>query len=168
MSIRLFVSGVAMAALVACGSGGTAANSASNAVAPASSGGANATVPANTAAAQSNGMATASARPVMTDGQAGEDACVGVSRVRAGATAVLRDGPAEGAREIERLAAGRMVRVCDDESVSGWAGVVPYSQSGELPAACEMLSTPSAAPVAIPASCRSGWVRAADTEPVAG
>lgn len=159
------------AALAACGGNKAANNSAGNAAAPAASAAAPAnTATANTATTNATAPAgTGAARAVMMGGDAELDLCGSTARVKEGRTAIVRDAPEASAREVERLPAGTIMRVCDAELMSGaatdWAGVT-YGRPG-VPA-CE-LGRRSADRVPVPAACASGWVQfGEDVEQIGG
>jgi hypothetical protein len=178
MLVRIIMSGAAVVALAACGSGKSASNSTANSSAAAANSAAsngavsNASGPGSNAQAPANASAPATAiapRPVMMGGEPNEDACGGMAKVKAGRTATVRDAPNAAAREVERLPAGTTLHLCDDGTgdAAGWAGVV-YDRSGEVSEACGV-SSPSASRVPVPAACRSGWIMLGDdVEPVAG
>jgi hypothetical protein len=174
---RLLLAILPALALAACGQGGgnKAGNSAGGANGSAPSNSANAAAPAAAPAANgSNASAAAGAgptRPVMMGGDAELDLCSSTAQVKAGRTAVIREAPDAGAREIERLPAGTNLRICDAELMTGaptdWAGVT-YERPGAGGQGCN-LGRPSAERVPVPAGCRSGWVMfGEDVEQIGG
>ena len=154
-------------ALAACGqSGGSkAANAATAANGSTQTNTANTAAPAAAPAANgSNASAAAAgpARPVMMGGDPELDLCSSTAQVKAGRTAVVRDAPNAGAREIERLPAGTVLRICDFELMTGapsdWAGVA-YRRGGAEAPGCDLGGRAPADKVPVPAACPSGWVQ---------
>jgi type IV secretory pathway TrbL component len=167
--MRIVIGLGALALLAACGGNKAGNTGSANGSANAASA-ANAAAPAKTAASANTAANTSApagaARAVMMGGDAELDLCGSTARVKTGRTAIVREAPNAGAREIERLPAGTVLHICDPElETSDWAGVAYKLDSA---AGCD-LGRPSADEVPVPASCPSGWVQfGEDVEQIAG
>ena len=115
--------------------------------------------------------------PVMVGAEAELNACtsigraVGPKRARAGLAAV-RASPAATAPVIARLAPGFLVWICEQKNGADHYGIVFGAASRSrgadgLPPACGV-NAPIAQPKAYRGPCRSGWIRTADIEAIAG
>jgi hypothetical protein len=169
--MRIVIGLSALALLAACG-GNKAANSSANAAAKAAPT-TNAVAPANMAAPANSTAPAVSARAVHVGLYEDLDLCQSQGQSKAGTPLVVRTAPDAAAPVADTINRVTSIEICSNEDATRaegeWHGVV-YSPNAEDTRDCFPGARPphreGGTPYAGP--CKSGWIRAAELEIVAG
>ena len=105
-------------------------------------------------------------RPVVVGQNEGVDACDGIGQVQGSRQELtsVRSGPGANFREVDQVAAGQFVYICDGNDE--WTGVV-YVKGSEMTPDCGVTSpVPQSQPYA--GACQSGWILASKIIGIAG
>jgi hypothetical protein len=102
--------------------------------------------------------------PVMVGGDGGLDACPSLGAIiplRKGGDGFVsvRAAPSRAARELDRLASGRELMLCQTSADGQWLGVVyPDPARGMSPGDCGVSTAADGQSRPYDGECRSGWV----------